>query len=420
MNFPLFRLLKSGAILLLLLIFSAEAHSLERRRNQFTDKQGYYVFASPYSLPGIGDGIALVGAISNIDDSYADFYSYILAGDIDGGGFALSDVHLVKKRLIFDITGSKLSKVFVQSYGVRGIGGDEDDYTLLEMDENNFLGARLTATFWERMLEFYAMGYDGGWHISRMRDNHGNITQDLSDSDTVDYGVGIVGLRIDYTDDYQDPRTGVRFDVNAGKVLERKSHLPDQFSMQYNLTGYLPMRRRDSLVFNYYQADAVVRSEGETDRATVEDIYGFDCSIGTPAEQEDCNNVIDNIIAGNRYGTAGGFGGTSRLRAYPMDRYKGAHLRFAGVEYRWYLTDESTPFDILIAKDIRTSIQMAFFYEAATVADHKGDLYDKFRTDGGIGIRMITEGGFILRGDVAYGREGPGVSIIIGYPWESF
>lgn len=402
------------------LAFFSDAHAIERRRDQFLDEQGYYVFATPYSLPGIGSGVALVGAVSNIANSYADFYTYLLAGDLEGGGFAISDVHLIPKRLVFDLTGSRFRKVLVQSFGSRGINGDKDDYTLLEMDENNFLGLRMTGTFLERMIEVYTMGYDGGWHISKLRDNDGNVTQDLQDSDTMDYGVGVVGMRIDYTDDYQDPRVGVRFDVNAGKVLERERHAPDQYAMQYNLTGYIPLRKRDTLVLNFYQADAVVRSKGESDRGTVESIYGFDCTLGTVAEQEDCNKVVDNIISGNRYGTAGGLGGTSRLRAYPMDRYKGAHIRFAGIEYRWYITDESTPFDIFIAKDIRTSIQMAFFYEAGTVADRNSDLYDKFRTDAGLGIRMITEGGFILRGDVAYGREGSGVSIIISYPWESF
>ncbi|MDH3976363.1 MAG: hypothetical protein OEV42_19020 [Deltaproteobacteria bacterium] len=393
---------------------------MERRRDQFLDEQGYYVFVTPYSLPGLGSGAGLVGAVSNVNNSYADFYTYMLDGDLEGGGFALSDVHLLSKRLIVDLTGSKFRKILIQSFGARGIGGDKDDYTLLEMDENNFLGARLTGTFFDRMLEFYTMGYDGGWHISKLRDSDGNLTQDLKDSDTIEYGVGIVGMRIDYTDDYQNPRVGLRFDVSASQVMERERHAVDQYAMQYNLTGYIPLRRRDTLVLNYFQADAVVRSKGETDRAAVENIYGFNCAIGTPAEQQDCNDVVDNIISGNRYGTAGGLGGTSRMRAYPMSRFKGAHIRFAGVEYRWNITEESTPFNIWVAKDIRTSIQMAFFYEVAAVADKGSDLYDKYRSDAGIGVRMATEGGFVIRGDVAYGREGPGVSIIIGYPWESF
>jgi len=291
---------------------------------------------------------------------------------------------------------------------------------LLELDENDFLGARLTSIFFDRMLEFYVMGYDGKWHTSKLRDSHGNVTQDLKDSDTLDYGVGVVGMRIDYTDDYQNPRVGLRFDFNAREMTKREKYLPDQYVMQYSLTGYIPFRRWDTLVLNYFQGDSVVRSIGETDRAEVERIYGYNCSTGTPAEQQDCNDVIDTIIDGNRYGTAGGLGGTSRLRAYPMDRYQGAHIRFIGVEYRWNITEESTPFNIWIAKDIRTSFQMAFFYEMGMVADSRSNLYDKYRSNTGLGFRMVTEGGFVIRGDVATGREGPGVSIIIGYPWESF
>ncbi|GMR20144.1 MAG: hypothetical protein BMS9Abin36_0739 [Gammaproteobacteria bacterium] len=396
------------------------ASAIERRRDQFLDTQGYYVFIAPYSLPGIGSGVGLVGAVSNIANSYTDFYAYALGGDIEGGGFALSDVHLISKRLVFDLIGSNFSKLFLQNYNTRGIGGDKDDYTLLELDNNEFLGARLTGIFYDRMLEFYTMGYDGNWHISALHDSEGDLIQTLDDSDDIDYGAFILGARVDYTDDYQNPRVGIRLDVNANKARDREDHSPDQYRLQYNLTGYIPFRRWDTLVLNYFQADAVVQSEGETDPAQVAQIFAFDCTQGTTAQQADCNNLVDTIVSANRYGTAGGLGGTSRLRAYPQNRFNGAHVRFAAVEYRWNITDESTPFNILIAKDIRTSIQMAVFYEIGAVADRSSQLYDKTRSNVGVGARMVTEGGFVIRADIATGNEGPGVSIIIGYPWESF
>jgi len=340
-----------------------DAGAMERRRNQFLDKQGYYIFPSPYSLPGIGSGFGLVGAMSNVANSYADFYVYALQGDLEGGGLALSDVHLIPKRLVFDLTASKFRQLFIQNFGARGIGGDKDDYTLLELDDNNFLGARLTAIFSDRMLEVYIMGYDGSWHISALHDSDGELIQSVDQSDHIDYGAAILGMRVDYTDDYQNPRAGLRLDLNATRELERESHSPDQYTMQYSLTGYIPLRRWDTLVLHYYQADAMLISEGETNRTAVEQIYGYDCTQGTPEQQTDCNNLVSTIISANRYGTAGGLGGTSRLRAYPMNRYNGAHVRFGGLEYRWNITEESTPFNIWIAKDIRTSIQMAFFFE---------------------------------------------------------
>ncbi|MDH3975242.1 MAG: hypothetical protein OEV42_13255 [Deltaproteobacteria bacterium] len=95
------------------IVFISDAHAIERRRNQFLDEQGYYVFITPYSLPGIGGGAGLVGAVSNVANSYTDLYTYILDGDLEGGGFAISDVHILSKRLVFDLTGSKFRKIII-------------------------------------------------------------------------------------------------------------------------------------------------------------------------------------------------------------------------------------------------------------------------------------------------------------------
>lgn len=413
----------AGIVLLLIInfIMSIEpANAIERRRDQFIDTQGYYVFITPYSLPGIGSGAGLVGAMSNIGQSYTDFYAYTLNGDIQGSGLAVSDIHLIDKKLVFDLTYNNFNQLFLQSYSARGMEGEKDDFTILELDSNEFLGGRLTGIFYDRMLEFYAQAYDGSWHISARHDSEGDLIETLDNSEDLNYGAYALGTRIDYTDDYQNPRVGIRLDLNANKARDQDDHSPNQFSLSYNLTGYVPFRRWDTLVLNYYQADAIVQSEGETDPTRVAQIYDFDCSLGTPAQQLDCNNLVNSIVSANKYGTADGLGGTSRMRAYPQNRFNGAHIRFAAAEYRWNITDETTPFNILIAKDIRTSIQMAAFYEIGAAADRSSKLYDETRSNYGIGARMVTEGGFIIRADVATGDEGPGVTIIIGYPWESF
>jgi outer membrane protein assembly factor BamA len=98
----------------------------------------------------------------------------------------------------------------------------------------------------------------------------------------------------------------------------------------------------------------------------------------------------------------------------------GAHTVFYGTEVRWTLTEEARPFDIFIAKDIRTVLQVALFYEMGSVADKRQDLGDVYRSSYGAGFRMVTASGIVLRADVASGREGIETTIIIGYPWESF
>ena len=107
--------------------------------------------------------------------------------------------------------------------------------------------------------------------------------------------------------------------------------------------------------------------------------------------------MVNNIIANNRYGTVDGIGGWRRLRSYPNDRYEAAHAVFYGTEIRWNLTEEFKPFDIGIAKDIRTGLQLAFFWETASVADEKDKLGDIWKDSYGLGARMVTASGLVIR-----------------------
>ena len=127
---------------------------------------------------------------------------------------------------------------------------------------------------------------------------------------------------------------------------------------------------------------------------------------------------MNNAVANNTFGTASSLGGFSRLRGYPNMRYQGAHTEFYGSEIRWNLTDESTPYDIFVMRDVRTSWQIAFFYEVGTVGESRSDLGDFWRSSGGIGLRMVTASGVVFRADLAVGREGFSPNVFIGYPWE--
>ena len=71
-------------------------------------------------------------------------------------------------------------------------------------------------------------------------------------------------------------------------------------------------------------------------------------------------------------------------------------------------------------KDIRTALQVAFFYEIGSVADSLSALGEIMRSSYGTGLRMVTASGIIFRADVATGHEGIETTVIIGYPWESF
>ncbi|HLQ25998.1 MAG TPA: hypothetical protein VK138_08935, partial [Acidiferrobacterales bacterium] len=62
----------------------------------------------------------------------------------------------------------------------------------------------------------------------------------------------------------------------------------------------------------------------------------------------------------------------------------------------------------------------ALFYEAGVTSDTQSDLtqWKNMRDSYGVGLRIVTASGAVLRGDVGYGRDGLGTAIFIGYPWE--
>jgi hypothetical protein len=394
----------------------------DRRKPQFMNDPGYYVFPGPYSIPGVGEGVAVVGIAMNMGGSYTDLFGFVLAGGIQGEGIAVSDIHLVPRTLILDVSVINFSQSTITSYQKRGMETDKHDFSYLQFTHYGFAGGRLTATFFDRRFEVYGGGYKIGSELDKVLDQDKNTLIDIQNPHPGRTSVYGLGVRGDLTDDYYDPRRGFRLDVSRWWSPPASSNDPDFFRIEYSASAYLPLGKRSTWVFNYFRSDAHVVRQGATNRSDVEKQHGLNCSDPklTAQQQSDCNNVVSNIIDANTYGTATGLGGTSRLRSYPEGRYNGAHTVFYGTEVRWTLTEEARPFDIFIAKDVRTSLQVAVFYELGSVADKREDLGAIYRPSYGAGFRMVTASGIVLRADLATGREGIETTIIFGYPWESF
>ena len=395
------------------------SHFPDRRKEQFQTSPGYALFPYPYSLPGIGEGIGLVGGAMNIANTYTDAYGLIFSGDVEGIAVGMSGINLIPRRLIVELGYSSLSKATIRSYSERGMDTGKNDYRLLEIDDSKWYGGRMTATFLDRRFELYGAWYEGASKLSSIRDKDGNVIIEAQDATRERGHTTLIGTRLDLTDDYADPRRGARFDISRSTTPTSDSG-PDYYVMDYNVTAYLPIGKRSTWAFNFLRSDAEVTQKGETDPAKLQDQQGINCSDPslTPLAQQYCTEVVNNIIANNTYGTATSLGGFSRLRSYSQGRYNGAHTQFYGTEVRWNITDESKPFDIFVMKDIRTAIQLAVFYELGSTADHLSDVGNTWRESYGIGIRMVTSSGVVFRGDFAFGHEGFAPDIFIGYPWE--
>ena len=391
-----------------------------RRREQFLSEFGYGVLPFPYRLPGIGSGLSVGAAALNIADTYTDLYAIGFGGDAKGGALALGDLHLIRRHLIVDAGYSKLDRASLQSYSQRGMGSGKDDYRLIEVGDTEYYGGRLTATFFERRFEMYGAWYQGASRLKSIRDKNGDVILEAQDPPRNSGHVTIFGTRLDLTDDYVDPRRGLRLDISRTHSPPRGTGA-DFYVMDYNTTGYLPFGKRNSLVVNYLRSDAYVKREGVTDPAQLQRELGLDCAaLGDPDQRRFCDEVIENTVAANRFGTATGLGGFNRLRSYTQGRFQGAHTQFLGAEFRWNLTEERRPFDIWLMRDIRTTLQLAFFYEMGVTSDSRSDLnyLGNYRNSYGTGLRVVLGSGIVLRGDVARGKEGYNFALFLGYPWE--
>jgi outer membrane protein assembly factor BamA len=411
-----------ASILLLITTYCslADIELPERRKDQFLTDPGYYLVPTPYSIPGLGSGLTIVGAMTNINQSHADVYGFAATGDIQGYGLFGTEIHLIEKKLILDLSLTSFDKATSQVYFQRGMLTSKDDYVLAELDRSDFSGGRLTYTVFDRRVEFYGLIYQNKSRLAAIRDRDGNLIQaavdsELNTSDNLTYG-----LRLDLTDDYIDPRRGLRLESSVWHSPPDTDSDPDFDIIELNLTGYLPIGKRDTIALNYFQADTRVNRTGQTDPSIVESELGLDCSTGTAEDQANCQSFVDDKVAQNTFGSVGALGGLSRLRSYPEGRFSGSHARFIGIEYRWNIVEETKPFNYFFARDIRSVIQLSAFYERGTISDDRNELWSTMRDSYGIGARLVTKSGLIFRADVATGDEGEEISIIVGYPWEVF
>lgn len=390
----------------------------ERRRPQFLNEPGYAVFPYFYTLPGIGFGYGLLGAVTNVGGSYTDIAATVFTGDADGQALGVDAIHLIDRALILDIGGARLSRTTIQSFAQRGMASGKDDYSLAEFGDSYFAGSRLTATFLERRVEGYFGYYGGTARLDALRERGGAVIALSDKSPRYRFTVGILGARLDATDDYIDPRRGLRVEPSVWRT-PRQGSGPDFYFTDVSVTAYLPVGARSTWAFNYFRSDTHVLSRGQTDPAELGRELGLDCAaVPDDARRADCRRYLDSLASENANGTATSLGGYRRLRSYPEHRYRGAHIEFLGTELRWNLTDEVKPFDIYIMKDIRTAVQVAAFYEAGSVADTYGGVWAIVRQSYGAGLRIVTASGLVYRLDLATGDEGFQPSVFFQYPWE--
>jgi len=390
---------------------------VERRKDQFPTSSGRLLAPIPYSMPGLGKGFFILGHFGNLFSTTTDLTILKATGDIQGQDANFDEIPIINNRLYLRAEFLDLSSAQQNYYNSRGMDTEKDDYTLLDINSYKQQNYGLDLTFYERRLTFSVNRNLSKGSLDAVRDPDGNIISEFSDPYEFDNNATQWSVLVDLTDDYLDPNTGFRAKLSYQNNPANSRKDPKYYVTELDIAYYLPFRKTDTFVFNFFQSDAHVTREGDTDRTAIANELNFNCDPGDAKCLETEASVIENFVNERAHGNATSLGGFNRLRAFPGSRFNGAHASTIGAEYRMNFVRDATPFDFSIWKDTHTGLQLAFFYEMGTVSELTKDLWKETRYVIGSGARLVTFSGTVYRFDLAFGDEGVQPNLFFYYPW---
>ena len=265
----------------------------ERRRDQYSYEFGYYLYPIAGDIPGLGTAAGAGATVINMADTDTDFTAFKIDGDFSASGYALLNFHAVDKRLILD-AGYYDYDVAPVAYH-RGIDSDPDDY-ILPRANGSYLIGQATLTYDQRRVETYYRIFSGTQQVTEVRDKNG-VAFSSVDNNVYDVVNHAVGLALDYTDDNLDPRKGLRFETIAKLPKVNDPLASKYFTIDYNFTGYIPFRKIDTLVFNFFLSNAYVTEKGVTDFDTLQAQSGLNCSaIPAGPDHDSCLATEEEFI----------------------------------------------------------------------------------------------------------------------------
>ena len=300
-------------LLILFLALPMAGQVIERRKPQFQTEPSYLIFLLPIFLPGVADMVMVTDLAGNILNTNVDGFLLGIFGDVEGCIYAVQDVHLISEPLIFSVFSQNLSKATINWYEKRGMDSDRDDYSLLEATEISSFSPTLTLTLFDRRFELFAGTSKQDITLPRILDPDGNEIGVFEPGYTSTSTSATYGMLLDYTDDRQDPRVGVRQGAARSNSPADDSDSPENCVWDYNATFYIPLGDISTLALNYFRSDAQVTRQGLTDRAALEQKLGIQCG-GDPTCEQYRDEIVENFIASKRNWTSTSLGGDVRLR----------------------------------------------------------------------------------------------------------
>lgn len=392
------------------------AYVPERRDTMGEKEFGWFVTPTPVIIPGIGSAVPILAMLSNTYETT----DIMAMQTLPGGDFEMRMLFADQFPLFTDdilLQTGYFEGTFPVKAFRRGIDSDVEDYTTPLVKQAGNLG-NIRFLAWEKRIRFFYSQFDFTSSTEKIFDADGN---EFSNVDTSSNKIREtqMGMIFDITDNRVDPWEGIRFGIRRSTPDNQDKDLSDYHVTDYNLTFYVPMFDRDTLVFNLFRSEAAVTREGLTNETAVRNMLSLGCD--SDSNYTVCKKTedqrVEEFIAANRYGTASPLGGANRLQAYDINRFAAGNSSYQAIEYRLNFSSVETPFNWYVIGGLKTNLQLAFFAERGTVSDNRSELNSNFKTSYGIGFRTLISG-LVYRFDLATGDEGIKPTLFFFYPMD--
>ena len=409
-----FKFLLSISLFVFFIVDAAYAFEIDRRREQFNKQYGQLFLPLPYSLPGLGTGLLLIGNFGNIADTTTDIAAIGAIGDAEFIFTFLDELFIAPELLYLQYLRAHGFKFAFQQYSSRGMNTSKDDFQYGIGNSYDLNAPTLKLTFMDRMLEIgLGINKQSGTFQKFVNPDESDPTKQGETVAIFDPGLEIniankieFSTRIDFTDDYKDPRRGIRNSLFIDRQTAKTSSEPSFDVVTNDLQIYIPVLEKSTIVFDLQISDAYVTKKGETNLEVLRIKNGGN------------ENLANTELASNTNGTSLSLGGGDRLRSFPEGRFQGAHTIYYAAEFRWnYSSSGGEKLDLFFIQDLVEELQVALFFEQGSVSEAKSELGKTVKTSVGSGFRFLSGSGNLYRADFATGNEGPAFSVIIQYPW---
>ena len=440
------RLFQFLFLLILGSVISEGVFGIERRNKKDDDEISHFVYPLVYQVPGIGAGHGVGATVANLLGDGSTLSIFRITGEIEVDSILATDIPLFTKHLTLSAAYADGTKGGFAFYD-RGSDSPEEPEFTLKFKHSWGRAADLGLNFYDRQLEFYYGAAFALPEIDLVRsdltdfDDWENLSSEEQEEsiaafiknfllyiDLVNLFVTRQGVKIDLTDDRIDPRDGYRFQYE--KYGFKGEGLKNFNVEDHSLTAYYPIEDLDSVLVSnvFYSKSKVTKPLSLFGGVDIEDteVAVAECIAEQKGKPNDstvsvetaCRGLVRGVqdfnVEGNN-SNATSLGGPNRLRSYPISRFYDTHSLFAGLEYRTYHLEGSTPFDFLLEKGVFEAVQSAVFYEIGQVAPTDNHaLYSDFKYSAGVGIRLVFSS-VVLRADYATGKEGQETTVFIGY-----